>query len=254
MNLNVAGKRVVITGASSGLGEHFAHIFYAAGADVALLARRKDKLVSLARSLENRSGGKVVIAECDVLDEDAIETALGKAHNELGGIDVLINNAGVTRQSPALNQTAEDFDAVLDTNLRGAWLAAVATAKLMVADGRNGCIINIASILGTRVANNVAPYSVSKAAVLQMTKALALEWARYGIRVNSLSPGYLSTELNSVFFQSDAGKALIKRVPQRRLGQLAELDGPIMLLASDASSFMTGSDIVVDGGHLTSSL
>lgn len=252
MNFNVAGKRVVITGASSGLGAHFAKLFYDEGADVGLLARRKEKLLDLAQTLTGR--GKVAIAQCDVMDVTAVETAFADIHKALGGIDVLINNAGVAHQSTALKQTPADYDAVMDTNLRGAWLAAVTTANLMVADGTRGIIINIASILGTRVTNNVAAYAISKAGVLQMTRALALEWARHSIRVNSLSPGYFSTEINAEFFASEAGAALIKRLPQRRLGELSELDGPIMLLASGAGSFMTGTDIVVDGGHLVSSL
>jgi len=175
-------------------------------------------------------------------------------HEGLGGIDVLINNAGVTRQAPALQQTLEDWDAVVNTNLRGAWLTAVAVAKLMIADGAPGSIVNIASVLGLRVASQVAPYAVSKAGVVQMTKALALEWARYGIRVNALAPGYLRTDINDDFFAGEAGKKLISRVPQRRLGELSELDGPLLLLASDAASFMTGAVIPVDGGHLVNSL
>ena len=254
MNLNVTGKRIVVTGASSGLGAHFARVLHAAGADVGLLARRKDKLQDLAQVLADINGGKVFVAECDVLNATAVEKALADVHRNLGGIDVLVNNAGVTRQAPALRQTTDDFDLVLNTNLRGAWLVAVATANLMVADGKPGSIVNIASILGERVAKYVAPYAISKAAVSQMTKALALEWARHGIRVNALAPGYLSTDLNADFFASDEGKELIKRVPQRRLGQLSDLDGPLMLLASDVSGFMTGAVIPIDGGHLVNSL
>jgi NAD(P)-dependent dehydrogenase (short-subunit alcohol dehydrogenase family) len=206
----------------------------------------------LANTLTGK--GKVAVAQCDVLDATAVDDAIAGIHRDLGGIDVLINNAGVSRQVPALKQTPDDFDAVINTNLRGAWLVAVATANLMVADGTKGSIVNIGSILGERVANNVAAYAISKAAVLQMTKALALEWARHNIRVNALAPGYLSTDMNAEFFATDAGKALIKRIPQRRLGELSELDGPILLLAFDAGSFITGTEIVADGGHLISSL
>ena len=258
MKLNLLNKRVIITGASSGLGEHFARVFSAEGANLGLLARRADRLEALASELETQYGGTVAVASCDVLDPTAIERAFEGLHGQLGGVDVLINNAGISRQAPAIEQSLEDWDSVVNTNLRGAWLCAVCAAKLMIADTtpdrHTGSIINIASILGLGVAKQVAPYAISKAGVVQMTKALALEWACHGIRVNALAPGYLYTDLNAEFFASKAGKALISRVPQRRLGELSELDGPLLLLASDAASFMTGTVIPVDGGHLIHSL
>jgi len=254
MNVDLSGKRIVITGASSGLGEHFARILSRSDASLGLMARREKKLKLLAQELESTHDGRVAVSSCDVLKPDSIAPAMAHLHAELGGIDVLINNAGVSKQAPALVQTLEDWDNVIDTNLRGTWFAAVAAARLMIEDGCQGCIVNIASVLGIGVTGQVGPYAISKAGVVQMTKVLALEWARHGIRVNALAPGYISTEINSGFFNSKAGEALISRIPQRRLGELNELDGPLLLLASGASSFITGTVIPVDGGHLVSAL
>jgi NAD(P)-dependent dehydrogenase (short-subunit alcohol dehydrogenase family) len=167
---------------------------------------------------------------------------------------VLVNNAGVAGAGAALDMTSADFDEVIATNLRGVWLASVAVARRWQAAKRGGVIVNIASVLGMRVAGHVAAYAVSKAGVVQMTKALALEWARYNIRVNALAPGYIETELNDEFFASETGKAMLKRIPMRRLGQPHDLDGAFLLLATDASAWMTGEVLTVDGGHLVSSL
>jgi NAD(P)-dependent dehydrogenase (short-subunit alcohol dehydrogenase family) len=165
-----------------------------------------------------------------------------------------VNNAGIVRSRPALEQTEEDWDAVLDTNLKGAFLVARAVAGKMRAAGRSGSIINIASILGLRQSAAVLPYAVSKAGIIQMTKVLALELARFNIRVNALAPGYFDTELNREFWQTEAGQGLVRRIPQRRLGQVSDLDGPLLLLASEASQYMTGAVLAVDGGHLVSGL
>ena len=202
----------------------------------------------------NGSGGRAQGVVLDVTIADKVDGAVKEAEKKFGPIHAVVNNAGVTATKPALDQDERAWDSVIDTNLKGVWLVAQAVARRMVENKVRGSIVNIASILGVRVAGAVAPYAISKAGVIQMTKALALEWARYGIRVNSLAPGYFATELNDEFFESENGKALIMRVPQRRLGQLTELDGPLLLLISDAGSFMTGSVVVVDGGHLVSGL
>ena len=166
--------------------------------------------------------------------------------------DVVINNAGISGSGGALEMKIEEFESVLQTNLLGVFAVAQAAAQKM--SSRGGSIINIASILGLRVAGQVCAYIASKAAIVQLTKALALEWARYHIRFNAICPGYIETPFNKAFFKSEAGQALIRRIPQRRLGQISDLDAPLLLLASDASSYMTGSILVVDGGHLVSSL
>ncbi|WP_333904404.1 SDR family oxidoreductase, partial [Achromobacter insolitus] len=190
----------------------------------------------------------------DVTQPDSVAGLFDAASERLGGaIDILVNNAGITTARPALEHTESDWMDVIDVNLNGTWRVAQAAGRHMQAQG-GGSIINIASILGLRVAQQVPAYAASKAALIQLTQALALEWARHGIRVNALAPGYIETDLNREFFASDAGQALIRRVPQRRLGQARELSAPLLLLASDASSFMTGSVLVVDGGHLISTL
>lgn len=245
----MTGKRALVTGASSGLGEHFARVLAAAGAEVVLAARRTDRLETLAANIA-AAGGRALVAALDVADTASVER-LGEAHP---AIDIVVNNAGLVREDAALNVTDADWNVVMDTNLAGVFRVARTFGRLMRDRGEGGSIVNIASILGLRQAGGVLPYAVSKAGVIQLTKALALELARYRIRVNAIAPGYIETELNSAFWDSDAGTALIKRIPQRRLGRLSDLDGPLLLLASDASSYMSGSVIEVDGGHLVSSL
>jgi NAD(P)-dependent dehydrogenase (short-subunit alcohol dehydrogenase family) len=249
----VNDRHILVTGGSSGFGRHFARFLAGNGASVTLAARRAEALAEGVAEI-NGSGGKAQSVVLDVTIADKIDDALKKAETQFGPIHAVVNNAGVTATRPALDQDERAWDSVVDTNLKGVWLVAQAVARGMIANKVRGSIVNIASILGVRVAGAVAPYAISKAGVIQMTKALALEWARYGIRVNSLAPGYFATELNDEFFESENGKALIRRVPQRRLGQLDELDGPLLLLISDAGSFMTGSVVVVDGGHLVSGL
>jgi NAD(P)-dependent dehydrogenase (short-subunit alcohol dehydrogenase family) len=246
-------RHILVTGGSSGFGRHFARFLAGKGASVTLAARRAEALAAGVAEI-NGSGGKAQSVVLDVTIADKIDDALKEAEAKFGPIHAVVNNAGVTATRPALDQDERAWDSVIDTNLKGVWLVAQAAARRMIENKVTGSIVNIASILGVRVAGAVAPYAISKAGVIQMTKALALEWARHGIRVNSLAPGYFATELNDDFFESENGKALIRRVPQRRLGQLDELDGPLLLLISDAGSFMTGSIVVVDGGHLVSGL
>ena len=246
-------QHILVTGGSSGFGRHFARFLAGKGAKITLAARRAEALASAVAEI-NASAGKAQSVVLDVTVAEKIDGALAEAEARFGPIHAVVNNAGVTATRPAIDQDERAWDSVIDTNLKGVWLVAQASAKRMIANKVKGSIVNIASILGLRVAGAVAPYAISKAGVIQMTKALALEWARYGIRVNALAPGYFATELNDDFFQSEHGQALIKRVPQRRLGELRELNGPLLLLISNAGSYMTGSVVAVDGGHLVSGL
>ena len=245
-------RHVLVTGSSSGFSRLFARLLASEGAKVAPAARRAEALASAIAEI-NASGGKAQSIVLDVTVAGKIDAATEQAEKAFGPIHAVVNNAGVTATTPALDQDERAWDSVIDTNLKGVWLIAQAAARRMIANKVNGSIANIASILGLRVAGAVAPYAISKAGVVQMTKAVALEWARYGIRLNALAPGYFATELNDDFFESEPSQALTKRVSQRRLGQLDELDGPLLLLISDAGSFMTGS-VAVDGGHLVSGL
>lgn len=247
---DLQGKAALVTGASGGLGLHFARILARHGVEVTLVARRRETLEQAAAEIA-ADGGSTHFIQMDVTDSASVAVALA---NRDVPFDILINNAGISGTSPALELDEAGWDLVLDTNLKGSFLVAQAVAGGLRKAGRSGAIVNIASILGHRVAGNVSAYAASKAALVQLTKALALEWARYGIRVNSLCPGYVETELNRKFFASEAGQALVKRIPQRRLGQPDDLDGALLLLASDAGRYITGASLVVDGGHLVSSL
>lgn len=251
---SLKGRTIFISGASSGLGAHFAKLFARSGCRVAIAARRAERLHSLKSELTALGAPAVLALSMDVTDENSIAKAYQQCCTELNVPDVVINNAGISGEGDSISQPVQAFDEVVDTNFRGVWLLSRLAAREWTARNRSGSIINIASILGFRQARNLAAYAASKAAVVQLTKVLALEWARNAIRVNAIAPGYFETEINEGFFDSEAGQIMLKRVPMRRTGRYEELDGPLLLLASDASTYMTGSVIVVDGGHLCSSL
>ncbi len=250
--VDLSGRTALVTGASGGLGRHFARVLARAGAEVVVAARREDALQDVCNEIADQ-GGRARAVPLDVNDHASIEKAIEAAASS-GGLDILVNNAGVTVTKSVLDVSEEEWDRVVGTNLKGSFLVAQAAARTMKAQGRGGVIVNIASILGLRVAGHVSPYVASKAGVVHLTKAMALELARYNIRVNALCPGYIETELNQAFFGSEAGQALIRRIPQRRLGQPSDLDGALLLLCSEAGSYITGSTLAVDGGHLVSSL
>jgi NAD(P)-dependent dehydrogenase (short-subunit alcohol dehydrogenase family) len=245
--IDLAGHRALVTGASSGLGAHFARVLASAGASVIAAGRRADALAKTCAAIRE-AGGEAEPIVMDVTDARSVTAAFGAC----GAFDILVNNAGVATHQPFVELSEADWDAVLDPNLKGAFLVARAAAQQM--RGRGGAIVNIASILGERVAGQVAAYAASKAGLIQLTRAMALELARDNIRVNALCPGYIETDLNRVFFASEAGQAMRKRIPQQRLGQLADLDGALLLLCSPAGAFITGASLAVDGGHLVSSL
>jgi NAD(P)-dependent dehydrogenase (short-subunit alcohol dehydrogenase family) len=246
--LDLADRAAIVTGASSGLGRHFAITLARAGAKVALAARRAEKLAEVVREIEAFDGRAVPVA-LDVTDAKSVRDAVASAETELGPIAILVNNAGVAHTKPLLETEEADWDKVIDTDLKGAWLMAQEVARHMVRLGHGGSVINIGSILAIGAAAQVPAYSAAKAGLHQLTRALAVELARHKIRVNAIAPGYIETDLNREFLQSPAGQAILKRNPQRRAGLPTDLDGVLLLLASDASGYMTGSIITVDGGH-----
>ena len=238
---SLRGRKAFITGASGLLGAHFARLLHAAGAHVVLGARRIESCEALAREL----GREAQAIHLDVQDEASIAAAFEAAPD----CDILVNNAGIAATKPFLEHSAADFDQVLSINLRGAFLVGQAAARCMVAKKAGGSIINIASVLGQRIIPGVAGYTAAKAGLIHMTRQMAVELARHSIRVNAIAPGYIASDINAEFFASEGGQAMIKRVPQRRLGTPQDLDGPLLLLASQAGAHMTGSVITVDGGH-----
>lgn len=244
------GKTALVTGASSGLGLHFARLLVSKGANVVLAARRREKLEAVCKQIVEM-GGNATAIELDVTEPSSVSAAFAEQETPP---DIVINNAGIADHQPAIEMDISMWDRVVDTNLKGAFLVAQAAAGRMREVGKGGSIVNIASIVGLRPAGNLAAYAASKAGLVHLTKTLALEWSRHGLRVNALCPGYIETDINRGFFESQAGQALIKRIPQRRLGKPEELDGPLLLLVTDAGSYITGATLAVDGGHLVSSL
>jgi NAD(P)-dependent dehydrogenase (short-subunit alcohol dehydrogenase family) len=245
---DLKGQVALVTGASSGIGRHFASLLAAAGAKVALAARRADRLDEAARDIA-ATGGKCLPIACDVTSADSVISAVAVAETGLGPLSILVNNAGVVVSKPLFEHTEADWDHVVDTNLKGAWFAAREFAHHLVELKRPGRIINITSVLASRTIGRVPAYCAAKAGLTHLTQVLAMELARYGILVNALAPGYVETDFNRAFFQTEAGKALISRIPLKRLGQTEDLDGALLFLASPASAYVTGAVIAVDGGH-----
>ncbi len=243
---SLQGRRAHVTGAAGVLGAHFARGLHGAGAAVALGARRGEAVAALAAEL----GPRAAAVPLDVADAAGIAAAFDAVEAALGGpCDILVNNAGIAVTKPFLQQEAADWDAVMAVNLRGCFLAGQEAARRMAAAKLPGAIVNIASVLGERVIPGVAGYTAAKAGLLQLTRQMAVELARFGIRVNAIAPGYVATHINRDYFASEPGQAMIRRIPQRRLGSPDDLTGPLLLLASAAGAHMTGATVTVDGGH-----
>ncbi|MBM3504888.1 MAG: glucose 1-dehydrogenase [Alphaproteobacteria bacterium] len=249
---DVRGRCILVTGASSGIGHHAARMFAAAGAKVAIAARRADRLEALAKDL-GKSGAAVFPIALDVADADACERAIDRVEREFHPIDVLLNNAGTTMSKPILEHTAEDFQRVVDVNLNGAWVMAQGVAKRMATrkdrlPKGGGSIINITSVAAIRTMIRTPAYVSSKAGLAHLTRMMAMELAPYRVRVNSIAPGLFITELSKDYVHTDRGKAMLAKIPMGRPAADDEMDGALLLLASDAGSYITGAEIIVDGG------
>jgi len=245
--IRLDGKTALVTGASSGLGWHFDQLLAQAGASVALAARSTDRLEQLKGEIE-RAGGKACAVSMDVTDVANVRAAVAAAESALGGIDILVNNSGVSKQQRAVEVEEQDYDFVTDTNCKGAFFVAQAVGRSMIARKCPGRIINIASVAALRVLAQLSTYCMSKAAVVQMTKALAHEWGRYNINVNAVCPGYIETGINRDYWQTEGGKKLVSMLPRRRVGQPEDLDGLVLLLACEQSGFINGAVITADDG------
>ncbi|MBK7059562.1 MAG: SDR family oxidoreductase [Rubrivivax sp.] len=253
--IDLAGRVAIVTGASSGLGEQFARALSRAGAGVVLAARRLERLKTLRAELE-AEGGDAHVVELDVTDHDSIRAAVAHAETEMGTIDILVNNSGISTTQKLVDVTPDDYDDVMAVNTRGAFFVAQEVGKRMIARSKGaapgtfigGRIVNVASMAGLRVLGQIGVYAMSKAAVIHMTKAMALEWGRYGINVNALCPGYIDTELNHHHWQTDAGQKLVGMLPRKRLGKPEDLDVVLMMLCSNQSHFVNGAVIAADDG------
>ncbi|KML61235.1 SDR family oxidoreductase [Burkholderia stabilis] len=251
-SINLEGKVALVTGASSGLGQRFAQVLSQAGAKVVLASRRVERLKELRAEIE-AAGGAAHVVSLDVTDVQSIKAAVAHAETEAGTIDILVNNSGVSTMQKLVDVTPADFEFVFDTNTRGAFFVAQEVAKrMMMRANGNGKppyrIINIASVAGLRAFPQIGLYAMSKSAVVQMTRAMALEWGRHGINVNAICPGYIDTEINHYLWETEQGQKLQSMLPRRRVGKPQDLDGLLLLLAADESQFINGSIISADDG------
>jgi NAD(P)-dependent dehydrogenase (short-subunit alcohol dehydrogenase family) len=250
---DLTGRIALVAGASSGLGRHFARTLAAAGAKVAVAARRIERLEELVNDL-HLEGTKARAYELDVTSRQSVIGCLEAIEADWGALDIVVNSAGISDTKRVLEYTDSDWQAILDTNLKGAWMVSQEAARLMISMGRGGSLINITSILASRVGGGVGPYCAAKAGLSHLTRSMALELARYGIRVNSIAPGYVVTEINEAFLRSEAGERLRTRIPSQAFCQCDDLDGALLLLASQAGCAINGSEITIDGGHACSGL
>ncbi|UTW57799.1 SDR family oxidoreductase [Kordiimonas sp. SCSIO 12603] len=246
---SLEGQVALVAGASSGIGAEFASALAKAGANVVLGARRTDRIQKLADDIAAETGRKTLAVALDVTSGDSVRAAFDAAEEAIGTVTIICNNAGIGRPKYALDDTEEDWDITMETNLKGMWRVGTEAARRMQAAGKGGSIINTASVLGLMVGPQQLTYATSKAGVIQMTKVMALEWQRFGIRVNALCPGYFKTEINDKFLESDLGQRMLKATPAKRHGELAELVPSMLMFASPASSFTTGVALPVDGAH-----
>jgi NAD(P)-dependent dehydrogenase (short-subunit alcohol dehydrogenase family) len=253
--IDLSGRVALVTGASSGLGMQFARVLARAGAAVVVAGRRVERLKSLRAEIE-AAGGVAHVTTVDVTDHSSIKAAVAHAETEMGAVDILVNNSGVSTTQKLVDVTEDDYDYVFDTNTKGAFFMAQEVGKRMLARARGaapgtftgGRIVNIASMAGLRALSQIGVYAMSKAAVIHMTRAMALEWGRYGINVNALCPGYIDTEINHHHWQTDAGRKLIDMLPRKRVGQPEDLDSVLLMLCANESHFINGSVIQADDG------